>query len=177
MSYPNKKGPSKRKVKIPPKLRGKVQFIKKTSNSKVKNATACHYDGIDFKSKLEMFFYKYSKEVGIPFNYESYKTTLFEGVRLDGYLYQQNKSKNIVLDTRKILNITYSPDFYRIHRNSLNEDVLIVVETKGLKTTAYAIKKKLFLKKMNTTWGQRFYFFEPRNMHNCKQVIEIIKEL
>ena len=177
MSYPSKKGPSRRKVKIPPKLRGKVQFIKKKSNPKVKNATACHYDGIDFKSKLEMFFYKYSKEVGIPFNYESYKTTLFEGVRLDGYLYQQNKSKNIVLDTRKILGITYSPDFYRIHRNSLNEDVLIVVETKGLKTTAYAIKKKLFLKKMNTTWGQRFYFFEPRNQQNCKQCLEIIKNL
>ena len=164
MSYPSKKR--------------KVPFLKKKkSNPKVKNATVCHYDGIDFKSKLEMFFYKYSKEVGIPFNYESYKTTLFEGVRLDGYLYQQNKSKNIVLDTRKILGITYSPDFYRIHRNSLNEDVLIVVETKGLKTTAYAIKKKLFLKKMNTTWGQRFYFFEPRNMHNCKQVIEIIKTI
>ena len=164
MSYPSKKR--------------KVPFLKKKkSNPKVKNATACHYDGIDFKSKLEMFFYKYSKEVGIPFNYESYKTTLFEGVRLDGYLYQQNKSKNIVLDTRKILNITYSPDFYRIHRNSLNEDVLIVVETKGLKTTAYAIKKKLFLKKMNTTWGQRFYFFEPRNQQNCKQCLEIIKNL
>lgn len=164
MSYPSKKR--------------KVPFLKKKkSNPKVKNATACHYDGIDFKSKLEMFFYKYSKEVGIPFNYESYKTTLFEGVRLDGYLYQQNKSKNIVLDTRKILNITYSPDFYRIHRNSLNEDVLIVVETKGIKTDSYSIKKKLFLKKMNTTWGQRFYFFEPRNMYNCKQVIEIIKEL
>jgi len=164
--YPIKKGPSRRRVKTPFK-----------GNKKVRNAQKVEFNGIHFQSHLELFFYKYSKECGYEFLYESLKTILFEGLKLEGYLYQQDKTKNIVLDTRKLLNITYSPDFYRIQKNSSGEDVLIVVETKGLKTDSYVLKKKMFLKLMNNKWEQRFYFFEPRNQLNCKQTIEIIRNL
>jgi hypothetical protein len=162
------------KRKLPVKKSFKKKF---TGNKKVRNAQKVEFNGIYFQSHLELFFYKYSKECGYEFLYESLKTILFEGLKLEGYLYQQDKTKNIVLDTRKLLNITYSPDFYRIQKNTSGEDVLIIVETKGLKTDSYVLKKKMFLKQMDKKWGQRFYFMEPRNQLNCKQVMEIIKTL
>lgn len=168
MSYPNKRGP-KRRVKIPYKLRGKV-------NKKVKNATAVEYEGIKFKSKLEMYFYKYSKEQGIEFEYEKLKTILFVGDKLECYVYLPDKSKNISLDTSKLRDITYTPDFHTYLKNGCNETCLVVVECKGKENDAFPLKKKMFLTIMNHKWGQNFYFFEPHNQSQIRQCLEIIKK-
>jgi hypothetical protein len=169
-NYPVKKGPSKRKFKSP--------FQKKVKgNQKVRNAQKVEFSGIHFQSKLEVYCYKYAKELGYDIKYESMKTILFEGIKLDGYLYQPGKDKNMFLDTKKLVNTTYSPDFYIEKQNKCGDAILIIIETKGLKTAVYNIKKKVFLKLMNEKWGQSFYFFEPHTQINIRQTFDIIKTL
>ena len=150
--------------------------FKKGENAKVKNATKVVYNGINFDSKLEAYFYKYSRECGFNFEYEKFKTILLEGPRLEGYLYQPDKLHNLVLDTTKIKNITYSPDFH-LFLDRLGEKVLVVVECKGLATDSYKIKKKIFLTQMNKKYGQNFYFLEPHNQQQVRQCIELIKTI
>ena len=57
----------------------KFQKKDNTENKKVKNARITIYDGISFKSKLEVYCYKKLKENGIPFEYEPKVYTLFVG--------------------------------------------------------------------------------------------------
>jgi hypothetical protein len=162
MSYPFKKGPKKRRVKIP------------TGNKKVRNAKSIDYKGIKFKSGLEVYCYKYGKEeLNLPLQYESFKTTLFEGPRLEGYLYQPNKDKVIELDPTKLRDITYSPDFHFFTESK----VLVVVECKGNPNDAYPLKKKMFLKIMNEKYGKNFYFFEPHSQYQIRQCFDVIKTI
>jgi hypothetical protein len=148
---------------------------KKEENKKVKNATKVEYDGIKFKSKLERYFHQQANEVHkLGFEYESLKTILHEGVRLEGYLYQPNKLGKMTLDTTKLMDIKYTPDWHRYFENSLGRG-LIVVECKGIKTSTYQIKKKMFLSIMNKKYGQNLYFFEPHNHSQIQWVIETIK--
>ena len=160
-------------------MRRKISTIKKTeTNAKVRNAQKITYKDIKFQSKLEMYCYKYGKEeLGYPLEYESFKTVLFEGPRLDGYLYQPNKSKHIALDTTKLRDITYSPDFTFVHKTRGGLEYFIVVECKGLATDSYNLKKKLFLALMNKKYGQNFYFFEPHSQIQIRECFEIIKQI
>jgi hypothetical protein len=152
--------------------------LKKVGNKKVRNATLCEYKGIKFKSRLEMNTYKIGTETyKFPLEYESLKTILFVGSKLECYVYVPNRSKQLMLDTTKLRDITYSPDFHFFKRNKLGETCLIVVEAKGMKTDSYNIKKKMFLTIMDTRWGQNFYFFEPHNISQIKQCFEIIKNI
>lgn len=156
-------------------MQRKLKFKNSNENKKVKNAKKIFYEGIEFKSKLELNFYINSKTSKIPFLYEQYKTILLEGTKLEGYIYQPNKSKDLVLNTTKIKNMTYTPDFHNIFKNANNEKCLVVAECKGIQTDSYKLKKKLFLIKMNKEWGQRFYFFEPHNIYQINQCLNIIK--
>jgi len=138
-------------------------------NKKIKNATACEYDGIKFKSKLELYCYKYFKENGIDLKYEQNKIVLMEGFTPECNLYIPNKERNIELFKNRIINITYDCDFYLEHDNKK-----IYIESKGLPTDSYKIKKKLFLKQINTT---NSYFFEPHNQEQIRQCYQIIKKI
>ena len=53
-----------------------------TINKKIKNATSTEYDGIKFKSKLEVTIYKALKEKGLNPLYEKTKFILQEGFKL-----------------------------------------------------------------------------------------------
>ena len=66
------------------------------SNKKVKNATPLEYDGINFKSKLEMYCYKLLKENQIPVEYENVKFQILEP---------------FVYNDEKIRGMTFLPDF------------------------------------------------------------------
>jgi len=160
-------------------MRRKLSTTKRTvTNTKVRNAVKVTYKGIKFQSKLEVFCYRYGKEeLGYPLEYESFKTTLFVGPRLEGYLYQPNKSKHIALDTTKLRDITYSPDFTFVHKTKGGLNLFIVIECKGIYTDSYVLKKKLFLALMNKKYGQNFYFFEPHNQYQIRECFEIIKNL
>ena len=141
------------------------------------------YDGIKFKSYLEVDFYKYSKELGYNFEYEQFNTVLQAGEKLECFVYEPvtgskslEKRNNLQL-VKSIRQTSFSPDFHLIIKSKDGENVMIMVETKGIKTESYKIKKKLFIAHINKIYGANAYFFEPHNMKQIKQVFEILKTI
>lgn len=65
-------------------------------NKKVRNATPLIYDGINFKSKLEVYCYQKLKEHNIEASYEGQKFVLLDSFEFNG---------------EKIRQMTYTPDF------------------------------------------------------------------
>ena len=143
-----------------------------TENKKVKNAKKHFYDGLTFKSGLEVYLYKRLKEKEIPFAYEPEKFILQDGFKLyKTIIYSSNKKKQFVNNSSSIINITYTPDFY-INKSGLH----IYIDTKGFKNDSYPIKRKLFLSILEKSKKQ-FYFFEPCNQKQCECVLEILDKI
>lgn len=143
-----------------------------TENKKVKNAKKHFYDGLTFKSGLEVYLYKRLQEKGLPFAYEPKKFILQDGFKLyKTIVYSSNTKRELVNNTASIINVTYTPDFY------INKDgVHIYIDTKGFKNDSYPIKRKFFLSMLESS-NQQFYFFEPCNQRQCEQVLEIINQI
>ena len=148
------------------------------------NNQALHFDGIDFKSKLEISCYKKLIEAGFSPEYEKQKFVLFNGFKLSdtvNYFTQlktNSKGKVQILfkdDKRKIRDITYLPDFYFTYK-----DYEIFFDTKGKANDVYPIKKKMFLNMLNNIsikTNKKYLFFEPHNVKQIKESITQIKEL
>jgi predicted nuclease of restriction endonuclease-like RecB superfamily len=107
-------------------------------NRKVKNATSYEYDGIKFRSKMEVAVYRKLKERGIEPEYEKDKIVLIEGFKpllpwfLDGKTVKG-----------KIRDMTYTPDF-RFEKDGM----VVYLEVKGFETDRFPLKRKLFLNKL-----------------------------
>lgn len=142
---------------------------KKEENKKVKNAQVTTYDGINFKSKLEVFCYKKLKEHNIPFEYEKHKFTLFEGFKPSFHCYFPNKLGKLELDLTKLRSTTYTPDFVGDYW---------IVETKGRSNDLYPVKLKLFRELIEKDSKYKNYklFIEPHNQNQILQAIELIKQ-
>ena len=85
-------------------------------NKKIKNTNKGEYDGIKFRSQLEISCYKKLKLAGFNPKYESHKFVLFEGLKLSNILYYAPVKNKILIYPRRILNTTYTPDFYLEHK-------------------------------------------------------------
>lgn len=152
----------------------------KSKNKKIKGAVVVSYKGIKFKSKLEESCYKKLEAAGFDFSYESEKITLWEGVKLQNVLVYAPKKiragkydKNLELQTRALLSTTYTPDFVVIKGN-----YKIYFDVKGKENDIYPIKKKMFLKTLEERMdGVQYLFFEPHNVRQMLQAIDIINEL
>lgn len=151
-----------------------------SSNKKIKGATSIEYNGIKFKSILECSCYKKLEAAGFDFSYESERVPLWEGVKLQNTIVYAPKkiragkySKFLELQTRALLDITYTPDFI-VHKDNYR----IYFDVKGKENDTYPIKKKMFLKTLEERKdGIQYIFFEPHNVRQMLQAIEIIKEL
>lgn len=142
------------------------------------------FNGINFKSKLEISCYKKLIEAGFNPEYEKQKFVLFNGFRLPENVayFTQLKTNNegkihtiFKNDTRKIRDITYLPDFYFTYK-----EYEIYFDTKGKANDVYPLKKKLFLNMLNniaTKTGKKYLFFEPHNVKQIKESILIIQNL
>jgi len=140
-----------------------------SENKKVKNARITIYDGISFKSKLEVYCYKKLKENEIPFEYEPKVYTLFVGNKpnLVSFYDPDKKTKKLRLNNTKVINVTYTPDFVGDNW---------VIETKGLKSSTYSIKMKMFREYLENT-GNKWYIYEPHSQYQIDEAIKLIKEL
>lgn len=146
--------------------------------NKIRNSTSCEYDGIKFKSKLEMRTYKLFQEEEFNFRYEPEKVLLWQGIILNKVkLYKSDKG----FETNpKLRDITYTPDFL-IKYKSLR----IYIDTKGYMNDVYPIKKKMFLKLLQEEKPKKdedgkevtYLFFEPSSIKEVKEVIDLIKTL
>lgn len=151
--------------------------MKKTKNRKVKNATIRQYDGIEFKSRLEEEAYKAFKNAGFDVQYEPCKYVLWKGFKPTIPFYNRKKATKhsnvtgLKLDNKKLMNTTYTPDFQFRYKGHL-----IIIETKGIETPDFMIKKKLFREYLEKNIPNSLYF-ELFSKTHILQAIEIIKNL
>lgn len=159
-----------------------------SQNKKIKNATKCSVDGINFKSQIEKTVYNTLKEHNFNPLYEPETHTLWNGFTPITPFYDRetntqkekrlNKgdtdtSRKLVRKTSPITGIRYTPDFYFKH------GVLdVYIEAKGAENDVFYIKKKMFrhfLDRKFATTGQHSVYFEIYTKKQLLQAIDIIK--
>lgn len=144
------------------------------SNKKIKNAKITEYDGIKFKSKLEVMVYKTLKENDFNVQYEPFTFTLWEGFKPEVPFYCPNKDKQLEINNKKIISIKYTPDFYFKYNN-----IEVFIEVKGMKNDTYYLKNKLFRGFLEDTYKEFEHislYFEIYNKKQLLQAIQIIKD-
>ena len=149
-----------------------VGMQKLVENKKIKNATPLEYDGISFKSKLERMTYQTLKENDFPVEYEPRKFTIWEGFKPTVPFYNKDKTTRMLkLENKKIISITYTPDFVFTYNG-----YLVIIEDKGMENDCFYLKKKMFRKWLEENHPKSI-FFEIYTKKQLLQAIETIKEL
>lgn len=148
-------------------------------NQKVKNTRSVLYDGIKFRSKLEVNCYKRLIIAGFEPLYEAHTFKLIDKCVLGEVKYycpfKIKTIKTFGIYPRILMGITYTPDFYILYKN-----VHIYFDTKGHPNDVYPLKKKMFLRKLSELsqeTGEQYIFFEPHNIGQIQQSINIILSL
>ena len=151
-----------------------------TRNVKVKNAKTHEYDGLKFKSGLELFCYKQLKENGIEFTYQPNSYVLIEKFKSQFRCYEdtgkitRDSNKKILSSTKRfdlienVREIAYTPDFQAI-------DNSWIIETKGFANDAFPLRWKLFKSMLNAI-GYAGIVMKPESQKEVLQCIDIIKE-
>lgn len=141
-------------------------------NKKIKNASPLEYEGIQFKSKLEKMTYQTLKESNFPVEYEPTKFIIWEGFRPTVPFYNKDTNTRMLkLENKKVIDISYTPDFVFIYRG-----YLIIIEAKGIENEVFPLKKKIFRKWLETHYPKSIYF-EIYTKKQLLQAIDIIKAL
>ena len=143
-------------------------------NKKIKNATSVECDGIKFKSKIELMVYKTLVQEGFKPFYEPTKYVIWEGFKPTVLTYKPNKSGELVIQDKKLIDITYTPDFIFV---APDKKTLIVLEVKGYCNDLYPLKEKLFrgyLEKFAEK--QPVAFFQIKTKKQLLQAIEVINK-
>lgn len=131
-------------------------------NKKVKNATVCQTDGINFRSKQEASVYKYLLSQGITPQYEPEKFTIWDRGPMTVPFYDRY-GKTFKRLTRKPTAIHYTPDFIFTVNG-----ITVFLEVKGFSNDVFPYKAKLF----------RDYLENQPNKENlCYAIIYAIKDL
>lgn len=141
-------------------------------NKKIKNASPLEYDSIYFKSKLEKMIYQTLREQGFPVEYEPRKFVIWEGFRPTVPFYDKDKATRMLkLESKKIIDITYTPDFVFKYN-----DFLVVIEAKGMENDRFYLKKKMFRKWLEDNHPKSIYF-EIYTKKQLLQAVDIIRDL
>lgn len=154
------------------------------ANKKVLNATLSHCDGYDFKSKLEKTIYLTLKENGFNPEYEPKTFVLIDSFCPKTPFYDKETDKQfskrktlsksfcprkLVLKSGVVQSIKYTPDFYFKYN-----DVNVYIEAKGRENDVFYIKKKLFIRLLDSM-DENSLYFEIYTKNQLLQAIEIIK--
>lgn len=140
-------------------------------NKKIYNATELEFEGIKFKSKLEVYCYKKLKEENIEFVYEGYTYNLVPTFKYKFNLYESYKKGSQWLFGKKnntVRGLTYTPDFV----NNTNK---WIIECKGFPNDAFPLKWKLF-KYLLTQLNISYDLYLPKNQKHVDECIRLIKE-
>lgn len=140
-----------------------------TENKKIRNARKSIFNGISFKSALEVSFYKELVSAGLEPDYELMKFVIVEGFKPTVPFYNRSKSRVFRKDTSKVRDITYTPDFTVLYNGTL-----FIIEAKGLENDTFPLKKKLFRRFLESMETPCVYF-EVHTKRELLEVIDIIK--
>lgn len=117
-----------------------MRFLRSASkgeNKKIIGAKKIEFDGIEFRSALEMKAYKVLKGAGLKFDYEPKPIVLLEGWKCNIERFIKGKWET----GHKVREWTYTPDFVIYNGNRT-----IFVEMKGFGNDNLPLKRKMFLK-------------------------------
>ncbi|MGN0144147.1 MAG: DUF1064 domain-containing protein [Clostridium sp.] len=136
-------------------------------NKKVIGTTKVTIDNINFKSKIESRVYDILKNEGFNPRYEEVKFILWEGFKPTVPFYGRNNR----LINKKLINITYTPDFTFYYKNKF-----IIIEVKGKETDVFPYKFKMFRGILeNPPYKGNTLLFEIFTLGQLKECINIIK--
>lgn len=141
-----------------------------SKNKKISNATELEFEGIKFRSKLEVYCYKRLKEEGISFKYENYTYNLIPTFKYKFKLYEPYKKNGSWLFGEKnniIKGLSYTPDF-------VNDEDGWIIECKGYPNDAFPLRWKLF-KYLLTQLGVNYDLYLPKNQKHIDECIQLIK--
>lgn len=150
------------------------------TNKKIKNASQKEYNGIKFKSQLEVMTYKTLLQAGFLPLYEQRTFTIWQGFIPSkvpcftrNTFKRKNKNltlieENTVIDNRSLADITYTPDFIFEYRNKT-----IIVEVKGFQNDVFPYKFKMFRKYLESIEGNYIIW----EIFTKKQLLECINHL
>lgn len=152
-----------------------------STNKKIKNAKVCIYEGIRFKSDLEVESYKILKAEGFRPEYEQYSFHLWKGKKFSIPCYDMHKDRkshrNVWgINSYKPVDIRYKPDFVFFIQQDFDIRTMIVIECKGYANDRWPYVKKLFLRYLEDNVPESI-FFEVHNQKQLKQAIEVIKSI
>lgn len=137
-------------------------------NKKIKNATITEYNGITFKSKMELRVYKELLQNGFTPEYESETFTLFSSFKPHhSRCFLPTKDGSLKESTNVVRSITYTPDFIIRFKGKIRA----VIEVKGMPNDTYPLKRKLFRKYMEEC-SYPIVFFEIHTIKQLKIAIE-----
>lgn len=149
------------------------------NNKKVLGATRILYNNILFRSLLEKSCYKKLEESELVFSYETERIIIWEGCKLSLPVFTPKKlgpgkyGQILEEQKRNLLNITYTPDFVVLYK-----DYKIYFDVKGKENDIYPLKKKMFIKHLQQRQDNiKYIFFEPHNVRQMLQAINLIKTL
>lgn len=145
-------------------------------NKKIKNATSTEFNGIKFKSKSEVMVYKTLLQEGFKPNYEPTKYIIWEGFKPSVLTYKPDKSGELVIQNKKLIDITYTPDFLFV---APDNKTLVILEVKGFCNDLYPVKEKMFrkfLEELSENYNQPVIFFQIKTKKQLLQAIKIINE-
>lgn len=140
-------------------------------NKKIVNASPLEYDGVKFRSKLELYCYKRLKENNINFKYENFTYNLIPTFKYDNDLYESYKKNGKWLFGKRdtiIRGLSYMPDF-------VNEDDKWIIECKGFPNDAFPLRWKLF-KYLLVKLGLPYDLYLPKNQTHVDECINLIIE-
>lgn len=137
-------------------------------NKKIKNASKIDFLGIKFKSHLEALIYKTLVENGITPIYEG-KTFEFVPRLRPTVPFFKRIQKVFKLEMKPLQPITYTPDFTFEYNN-----MLIIIEAKGIENDVYPVKRNLF-RRFLESMNKPVLFFEVRTKKEVLEAIRIIK--
>ena len=143
-------------------------------NKKIKNATKKEYNGIQFKSLLEVMVYKTLLQKGFEPHYEASKYPIWRGFKPEVPCYKPNKQGVLELQKNKIIDITYTPDFIFM---APDNKTVIIMEIKGFQNDTYPLKEKMFrgyLEDLLHKSNQPTMFFQIKNKTQLLEAINII---
>lgn len=142
-------------------------------NKKIRNATITSYNEIVFKSKLEAMVYRTLLQYGFEPEYETHTYTIWEGFRPTVPFYTRNKAKATILNLKKLINITYTPDFYMEYQG-----LKIIIEVKGKVNDVFPYKFKMFRKHIEDLPDREknYLIFEVFTKKQLLEFIQIIKD-
>lgn len=152
-------------------------------NKKIRNATIAKKGSLTFKSQLEKIIYNCLLEQGFEPEYEPTTFTLIDGFTAVTPFYDKetdtqfkkrresgdNTARKLIRKSGVMQGIRYTPDFH-FKYNGID----IYIEAKGFENDVFYIKKKLFLRYLDSI-GAKALYFEIYNKKQLLQAIEIIK--